>query len=626
MRTNKSFVIIVLLMLFLSLIEPALAAPGDITRVSVDSDGLEGNSGSYRASISADGRFVAFDSFASNLAANDTNSSPDVFVHDRQTGATSRVSISSDGVQAANGAQFPAISGDGRFVVFQSVSNDLVAEDTNGTMDIFVHDRNTGQTTRVSVSSDGTQGNWHSEYPDISADGRYIAFRSSSTNLVDEDTNDKIDVFVHDRQTGETTRVSVKSDGTQMNSLPEYWPSISDDGRFVTFYTSATNLVLEDTDTHFDIYVHDRQTALISLVSVSADGEKGNQNSGEPAISGDGRYVVFHSVANNLVANDTNGCMDVFLRDRQSAATTRISVDSNGVPANDRSGYPSISADGRYIAFTSFATNLTETNTNGLENIYLHDRQTGVTELVSVNSNGTPLPEKSQDPAISADGKVVAFESDATTLVPNDTNTFIDIFVYQPSLPIAPAITSMNYFDMAEGVTDDFIITTTGYPLAAISLSGTLPEDVSFTDNGDGTALLAGTPASGSFGVYPLTVTAGNGVSPDASQNFTLTVYQPPTISSANHFTCVIGAETTFFITTSGFPTPSIGLSGNLPDGIEFTDNGDGTASLAGTPQGGTSGVYVLSVTVTNGVSPDAEQEFSIRVITKVFLPLLLKD
>ncbi len=224
-------------------------------RVSADSSGVDGNGGSYEPSISGDGRFVAFWSPATNLVPGDTNSKEDVFVHDRQSGTTTRVSVDSLGVQGNGASLFPSISGDGRFVAFQSRATNLVPGDTNGWSDVFVHDRQTGTTTRVSVDSSGVQGNLDSSFPSISGDGRFVAFYSFANNLVSGDTNGRADVLVHDRQSGTTTRVSIDSSGIQGKSLSEH-PSISGDGRFVAFESAATNLVPGDTNAKRDVFVH----------------------------------------------------------------------------------------------------------------------------------------------------------------------------------------------------------------------------------------------------------------------------------------------------------------------------------------------------------------------------------
>jgi Tol biopolymer transport system component len=405
------------------------------TRVSVGSLGAEGNAFSSTPSISADGRFVAFSSGATNLVGGDTNGFEDVFVHDRQSGITTRVSVNSVGDEADGGSFGPAISGDGRFVAFASRASNLVAGDTNGGLDVFVHDQQTGETTRISVGSFGAEGNDSSLTPSISADGRFVAFRSFATNLVDGDTNDLQDVFVHDRQTGTTTRVSVDSLGGQADD-DSFAPSISADGRFVAFESSATNLVVGDTNGENDIFVHfvhDQQTGETTRVSVPGFG-LGAQEAREsirPRISGDGRFVTFVSVATNLVADDTNGVGDVFVHDREMGATTRVSIASSGAQADRGSSETSISADGRFVAFRSSATNLVEPDTNVRDDIFVHDRQTGITTRVSVSvdSLGEGGNGASELPSISADGRFVAFLSGSTNLVAGDTNGSSDVFV-----------------------------------------------------------------------------------------------------------------------------------------------------------------------------------------------------
>lgn len=399
-------------------------------RVSVDSSGGQGNSFSPHTSISADGRYVAFQSWATNLIPGDTNGMADIFVHDRQTDQTSRVSVGSTGVQGNWNCWETAISAGGRYVAFGSQSTNLVPGDTNGGEDVFVHDRHTGQTSRVSVDSAGVQGDSSSHTPCISADGRYVAFYSYATNLVPSDTNGWVDVFVHDRQTGQTSRASVDSAGGQGNSDSfTHYSSISADGRLVVFHSWATNLVPGDTNGKTDAFVHDRQTGLTSRVSVDSAGGQGNEHSAWPSISADGRTVAFHSWAANLVPSDTNGDLDVFVHDRQTSQTARVSVDSAGGQGNNESFSPFISADSRYVTFHSRATNLVPGDTNGYLDVFVYDRQTGQTSRVSVDSAGSQGNNESGAPFISADGRYVAFTSEATNLVPGDTNSSKDVFV-----------------------------------------------------------------------------------------------------------------------------------------------------------------------------------------------------
>lgn len=410
------------------------------TRVSVSSAGTQADgASSQRPAISADGRLVAFTSDAANLVPGDSNSSPDIFVRNRETGQTTRVSVSSSGEPGNSRSEAPAISADGRFVTFDSHSFNLVPGDTNNVPDVFVHDRQTGLTTRVSVSSGGMQANDYSGGPSVSADGRFVAFSGLASNLVVGDTNGKDDVFVHDRQTGLTTRVSVSSSGAQGNMFSQS-PSISSDGQLVAFLSAASNLVPGDTNNAWDIFVHDRQTAQTSRVSVTSTGTQGNSNSSNPSVSANGRFVSFHSAASNLVSGDANGVDDLFVHDRQTGLTTRVSVSTSGVQANGGSFFSSISVDGRWVAFHSSASNLVAGDTNARQDIFVHDRQLAQTARESVSTAGGQGNGWSVLPAITSDGRYVAFASDATNLTPGDTNNVYDIFVRDrgPPPPLCP--------------------------------------------------------------------------------------------------------------------------------------------------------------------------------------------
>ena len=250
-------------------------------------------------------------------------------------GTTSRVSVALNGTQGSNDSGFPSVSADGRYVAFTSYAGNLVNGDTNGVGDVFVHDRQTGQTTRVSVASDGTQGNDSSGRLSISANGRYVAFASLATNLVSGDTNGAMDTFVYDRQTGQTTRVSGQlQTGTQGNDDSGF-PSISADGRYIAFWSYASNLVSGDTNGVMDVFVNDRQTGQ-TIEFPSLQMERKEMIRGRMISFTDGRYVGFSS-GYNLVNGDTNGTWDAFMHDRKTGQTTRISVASNGIQGNDKS-------------------------------------------------------------------------------------------------------------------------------------------------------------------------------------------------------------------------------------------------------------------------------------------------
>src|SRR5216117_2839480 len=394
-------------------------------RVSVASGGTEGNGASLSSALSADGRFVAFVSAATDLVAADTNGVSDVFVHDRQTGATERVSVASGGAQGNGSSGLigfafpPALSADGRFVAFVSSATNLVAGDTNGATDVFVHDRQTGMTERVSVASDGTQANNVSSYPALSADGRFVAFESDATNLVAGDTNGATDVFVHDRQTGATERVSVASGGgTQGNRNSGgffAFPALSADGRLVAFQSAATNLVADDTNGATDVFVHDRQKGTTERVSVASGGSQGNGFNAGPVLSAAGRFVAFHSTATNLVAGDTNGATDVFVHDRQTGTTERVSVASGGTQGNDSSAGPALSAAGLLVAFHSTASNLVAGDANRAYDVFVHDRS------VSTTTTSTTQPATTSTSSTTTTVSVPSTTSTSTTTQPTTT-------------------------------------------------------------------------------------------------------------------------------------------------------------------------------------------------------------
>jgi Tol biopolymer transport system component len=417
---------------------PPAKITGTTTLVSRHSDGTVGNGRSEKGatSISADGRFVAFSSNATNLVDNDTNKAvTDVFVHDRVTGQTSLISRHTNGTQGNGNSLGASISADGRFVAYHSQATNLIEIDTNGRVDIFLHDRQTGQTSLISRHTDGTQGNDGSSFnPSISADGRFVAFSSQAQNLIDNDTNNRDDIFIHDRQTGETALISRHTNGTQGNRSSDL-VSISYDGRFVAFRSGASNLIDNDTngDEVNDIFVHDRQSGETSLVSRHTNGTQGTGFElfySHPSISANGRFVAFASSASNLVDNDANGItIDIFVHDRQTSQTSLISRQTNGTQGGFNSRYPSISADGRFVAFSSEKL-INHDNNLGFD-IYVRDRQTGETSLISRHTDGEQANNAAEDPSISADGRFVTFISWADNLVDDDVNNEIDIFVHE---------------------------------------------------------------------------------------------------------------------------------------------------------------------------------------------------
>ncbi len=404
-------------------------------RISVSSAGVQGDASSiHSSSITPDGRFVAFQSDATNLVAGDTNGFRDIFVRDRLTNTTTRVSVSSAGAQANDYSFNPSISADGRFVAFMSYASNLVAGDTNNTSDIFLHDRVTGQTTRRSVSTTGTQANFASDTPFISADGRFITFISQATTLVPLANTSVPHIFVNERATGVTTLISVAFDGTLANGV-HLDPCLSADGRYLAFTSDANNLIAGPPQAGYQVWVRDRVLGTTTLVSRSSAGIDSNGWCFLPMISANGRVIAFQSDATNLVPGDTNTFTDVFVRDLDTSTTERVSVSSAGAQANSPSGGtgqpPGLSADGRFVTFSSSATNLVP-GTIGWTAIFRRDRALGQTSWVSLSTTNAQANNTSLQPVMSSDGRFVVFTSLADNLVPGDTNFGFDMFVRGP--------------------------------------------------------------------------------------------------------------------------------------------------------------------------------------------------
>jgi Tol biopolymer transport system component len=417
-----------------------LSACSFVARVSVNSSNTQATGLSGSPSVSADGRYIAFESTAPDLVADDTNQQPDVFVRDLVAGTTVRVSVTSEGAEVRNANTAPSISADGRFVAFESSASDLVADDTNLAADVFVHDRVAGTTERVSLTSAGGQSSEPSIDPAISADGRFVAFRGSGPDLVAGDTNNSPDIFVRDRVDGTTSRVSLRADDGEA-SLSSWAPAISADGRFVAFQARGSNLVPGDANDQYDVFVRDRSAGTTTLVSVDLTGVPAELESWSPSISGDGRFVAFHSGASDLVPGDTEGYWDVFVRDLVAGTTRRVSVATGGAQANQLSQVSTISSDGRRVAFQSYASNLTPGDTNGNWDVFVRDLVAGTTRRISTDTNGVQGNAYSWAPAISGDGRFVAYQSASSKLVPLDTNRDWDVFVTRTSQPLVTSVT-----------------------------------------------------------------------------------------------------------------------------------------------------------------------------------------
>jgi Tol biopolymer transport system component len=400
--------------------------------VSVDNAGVLGNGSSASGVLNEDGRFLVFRSVASNLVPGDTNGHSDVFVKDRTTGVVHRVSVSSTGVQG-NRATIgrPSISADGRYVAFSSAATNLVPNDLNNREDVFVRDLMTNTTVRVSVSTGGAEANGVSGEAAISGDGRVVAFSTKANNLVPGDTNGRADILVRDWSAASptTAAVSVSTGGVPGND-GSYDPSLSRNGRLIAFTSFATDLVVGDTNGRSDIFVRDTAAATTTMVSTSHTGGPSDGDSAGAQISIDGDAVVYDSYATNLVSRDTNNHRDVFMRSVASATTTLesrySSPNSNGHQGNGDSFEPIVG--GGTVAFSTNATNLTSTSdTNGLTDVIVSSTATHV--VSAARTNGTPVGGTA--PAISADGQQLVFTSASSGITPNDTNGATDLFMPQ---------------------------------------------------------------------------------------------------------------------------------------------------------------------------------------------------
>lgn len=416
--------------------------PGTV-RVSVAADGSQADNRSKQPSMSVDGRYIAFVSDATNLVEGDDNEVSDIFVRDMAMGTVTRVSVSSAGVEGNGASYWPFISADGRYVTFTSEADNLVDADTNGFGDVFLHDMKTSTTELISVATDGQSANELSFWPSVSEDGRYVAFMSNASDLISVDINNTWDIFLRDRKAGTTSLASFAYDHTQTNSQSEY-PMISANGRYIAFASDATNIVSDDTNGYRDVFEYDRVTGKTMRVSLSSDGTQTDNGTQMFAlsISANGKYVAFASLATTLVPDDTNAAWDIFVHDSDTGETTRVSVSNGGVQADQGSYGVSISSDGRYVAFGSNATNLVSGDTNEVMDVFVRDRQEGTTRRLSTASNGnqgngpsgfTIIAETAIDfaygPAIISDGSTVVYMSTATNLVEGDTNANQDIFV-----------------------------------------------------------------------------------------------------------------------------------------------------------------------------------------------------
>ena len=443
-------------------VQPTLATPPVTERVSLDSAGHEGDRASKNPSLNSDGQFIVFASEATNLVSDDFNDVQDIFLHDWLTNVTTRVSVNAQGQEANGTSDWPEISADGRWVAFSSAASNLVDGDNNGVDDVFVIELSSGAVERVSISSAGGQANNISTQPVISGDGRFVAFISSATNLISDSTSGQSEAYLYDREDRRLHWVSAPNGG------PNDWPSgelsISVDGNWVAFSSRSSQLIADDINGRSDIFLWNTASGTLEFANSPSPTEQANGSSYLPALSADGRWIAFRSYASNLVSNDNNGMFDIFLRDRLTGSIQFVSLTSAGEQnQNGSSDEPVISADGRFIAFRSNATNLVSNDNNNKMDIFLRDMQ-GTTTRVSTDSAGVESDDNAFAPAISSNSAVIAFYSESTTLdlVLVDSNASDDVFAHGDKPIAEPTVTPTT--DPTETPTEEPTPTETATP------------------------------------------------------------------------------------------------------------------------------------------------------------------
>ena len=405
--------------------------------VSASATGEPGNGqSSFGVSVSADGRYVAFASMATNLEPADPDTVVDVFVKDLSTGVVQLASQTAGGIKADAISERPSISADGHKVAFVSAADNLDPDDPDGYPDVYVKDLQTGDLTLVSRGADGAKADTGAVAGTLSADGSTVAFSSSATNLVAGAVAGS-HVYVKSLDSGALTLVDgggvVRPDQQSGAGSPE----LSADGQVVAFTTDIA-LDAADTDQRSDVYVRNLDSGELLLASVNADGTKAESPATSPSISADGTLVAFATASTNLVPEDVDDSSDVYLKNLTDGSLTLESTDATGTKANQSADYPALSADGGYLAFSSDATNLGLDTPPLVKQAYRKDLHSGELQPVSVTAAGVPGDYLSIEPSVAGDGSVVAFYSPSTNLVPDGDNRVADVMARQFPAATAP--------------------------------------------------------------------------------------------------------------------------------------------------------------------------------------------
>jgi Tol biopolymer transport system component len=408
----------------------AASSAGRVILVSAAASGEPGNGlSAFGLSTSANGRYVAFASMATNLEPSDTDNIVDIHVKDLLTGAVRLASVTADGVKANSFSERPSISADGQRVAFISAANNLSPDDTDGYFDIFVKDLQSGALTLASVTEDGRKAAGGSESAALSADGLAVAFTSRATNLSPDATDGESHIYVKRLDTGALDLADGGTIERPDEQIGAYGPSLSADGRIVAFVTDASGLDPADPDRRADVYVRNLDSGAVRLVSVNLDGVKGDLPSTGASLSGDGTRVAFATGSRNLVPQDTDDSYDVYVNDLIDGSLRLASTDAAGTNADRTADQPSLSLDGRYLAFSSDATNLGLDTPILVKQIYRKDLATGELRPASVAGCRGPAGDYiSIEPSIARGGTVVAFTSPSTNLAPDGGNRVADVF------------------------------------------------------------------------------------------------------------------------------------------------------------------------------------------------------
>ncbi len=484
----KPLLFLVLFFTLLSMAVKSQAAVTGFERVSVGTGGVQGNHDSYYLAVSEDASVVAFESFVTNWAPDQSDLNfVDIFTRDRATNTTRKISVGPNGEVSDQRSFDPFVSADGRYVSFISYATNLVPGDTNrhdwvdDGLDVFLYDWVTNSLERVSLTWDGKQIDGNS-VGFITADAKYVVFTSDGINVESTPSNGGRDnaIYVRDLQTGAIERITKGAggaypDGTVVGAIPSY------DGRFITYLSDATNLVT-DSNGYRDVMLYDRQTQQTTLISKPVGGGESNGDSGKATISSDGRYIAFHSEASNLVANDTNQKTDVFLYDRLMGTLELVSVSSTGVQGNADSKEPAICGSGRFVSFTSEATNLVTLPHNGYRQIFVHDRVTKRTFLGTGTDTfmGNGRAHRS---TLSANCSTIGLSTEAANIIVGDTNNARDLFVGDLVIPAdltTSKITASGGFDAGGVVTYTFTLTNIGTETAVVTFNSPIPANTTY--------------------------------------------------------------------------------------------------------------------------------------------------